>query len=80
MKHVLRRLQLWQKFAAIGVIGTVMCAIPMTISFQYKNSEIAVAEKELEGTAPARAAISLQRNLQAHRGFCLLYTSPSPRD
>ena len=28
MKNVLRHMKLWQKFAALGVIGTVMCAVP----------------------------------------------------
>ena len=29
MKNVLRSLKLWHKFAALGAIGTVLCAVPL---------------------------------------------------
>ena len=30
MKNPLRSMKLWQKFSAIGLIATVMCAVPLT--------------------------------------------------
>ena len=69
MKSSLRSLKLWQKFAALGVIGAVMCAVPLMTVIGYKNGEIAVARAEAEGLGPARTAVALQRQLQAHRGL-----------
>jgi len=67
MKNILRRMKLWQKFAGIGVIAAVMCAVPLSKVVIQKNGEIAVAMAEDAGLDPLRAAIGLQRNLQAHR-------------
>jgi len=69
MKNVLRSMKLWQKFAALGVIGAVMCAIPLAKVIEYKNSELAVAKSEDAGIDPVRTAVALQRQLQAHRGL-----------
>jgi methyl-accepting chemotaxis protein len=69
MMSLLRRLQLWQKFAALGVISAAMCAIPLTITFQYKNSELNVAQAERDGVDPTRASVALQKALQQHRGL-----------
>jgi methyl-accepting chemotaxis protein len=69
MMSLLRRLQLWQKFIALGLIGAAMCAIPLAITFGYKNAELAVAQGEQAGIAPVRAAVKLQKTLQQHRGL-----------
>jgi methyl-accepting chemotaxis protein len=69
MKNVLRSMKLWQKFAALGVIGAVMCAVPLTKVVQYKSGEIAVAKAEDAGIDPVRTALLLQRHMQAHRGL-----------
>ncbi len=69
MKTTLRTMKLWQKFAALGVLGAVMCAVPLMKVVGYKNTEIAVARAEAEGLGPVRVAIALQRQLQAHRGL-----------
>ncbi|MFN9123709.1 MAG: methyl-accepting chemotaxis protein [bacterium] len=69
MKSSLRSLKLWQKFAALAVIGAVMCAVPLMTVIKYKNGEIAVARAEAEGLGPVRSAVALQRQLQAHRGL-----------
>jgi methyl-accepting chemotaxis protein len=69
MKNLLRSMKLWQKFAAIGALSAVMCAVPLTKVITYKNGEIAVARAEHEGLEPVRAAHALERSLQAHRGL-----------
>ena len=69
MKNVLRSLKLWQKFAALGVIGTVMCAVPLSKVIEYRQGEIAVAESEDAGIDPLRTAMTMQQSLQAHRGL-----------
>jgi len=68
MKNPLRSMNLWQKFSAIGLIATVMCAVPLVQLMTYKGSEIAVAEAEKSGIDPLRTAIQLQLALQTHRG------------
>ncbi len=70
MKNILRRMKLWQKFASIGVISAVMCAVPLSKVVQYKNSELAVAISEKTGRDTAlTTGIALQKQLQAHRGL-----------
>ena len=69
MKNILRSLKLWQKFAALGVIGTVMCAVPLSKVIEYRQGEITVAQAEDAGIDPLRTAMSLQQSLQAHRGL-----------
>jgi methyl-accepting chemotaxis protein len=62
-------MQLWQKFAALGVIGAIMTALPTYHVIKARNGEIAVAKSEGAGINPVRSAIALQRSLQAHRGY-----------
>ena len=69
MKNPLRRMKLWQKFSAIGLIAAAMCATPLVQLVQNKNAEIAVARAEVAGLAPVRTAVALQRQVQAHRGL-----------
>jgi methyl-accepting chemotaxis protein len=69
MNNILRSMKLWQKFAALGVIGAVMTAVPLTKVIEYKHAEIAVAKGEDFGIDPVRSAVSLQRHLQSHRGY-----------
>ena len=69
MLNILRRLKLWQKFAALGAIGAVMCAIPLTQVVQYKQADLAVARSEEVGLEPVRTLLTLQKHLQAHRGL-----------
>ena len=69
MKNPLRSIKLWQKFSAIGVIATVLCAVPLVQVIQYKNSEIATAQAENAGLGQVRTAAVLQRHLHAHRGL-----------
>ncbi len=69
MKNILRSMKLWQKFAALGVIGAVMTAIPALKVLEYKTAEASVAQSEDNGLDPARTAISMMRAMQQHRGL-----------
>ena len=69
MKNILRSMKLWQKFAVLGVIASVMTAVPLYELMQYKNSNIAVAKAENQGLDTVEVLIPLQRGLQAHRGL-----------
>jgi methyl-accepting chemotaxis protein len=62
-------MKLWQKFAALGAIGAVMCAVPLVKVIEYRNGEIDVARAEHAGLEPVRTAIALQRQIQTHRGL-----------
>ena len=75
MKNPLRSMKLWQKFSAIGLIATVMCAVPLVQLMHYKSGEIAVAEAEDAGIDPVRTALQLQHALQIHRGLTNLVVS-----
>jgi methyl-accepting chemotaxis protein len=69
MKNVLRNIQLWQKFALLGVLGAVMCAVPLQKVITYKNSELAVAVAESQGLVTLELVTPLQKSLQVHRGL-----------
>jgi len=68
MNNLLRRLKLWQKFAALGVIGTVMAAIPTQKVLEARNGEIAVAMAEDAGLDPLRVGFDLHSAIERHRG------------
>jgi methyl-accepting chemotaxis protein len=69
MKHLLRRFNLWQKFTLLGLLGFVMCALPMGLVLRDSMKQSATARLEREGIAPSRQALSLMRQLQLHRGL-----------
>ena len=69
MKNPLRSMKLWQKFCALGLLGTVMCAVPLVQLVHLKNVDIQVAQDEDAGIDPLRTAVALQLSLQTHRGL-----------
>ncbi len=75
MKNILRRISLWQKFAFLGLIAAVIATIPLFQVVTYKNAELAVAQAEDAGLDPVRTLVSLQKNLQAHRGLAAMVLS-----
>lgn len=68
MPALLRRLQLWQKFSAIGVLAATMCAVPLVQVLQQQRSALATAESEDAGLDPLRIANGLLQALHDHRG------------
>ncbi len=71
MNAILRRMKLWQKFAVLGLIGTVAAAVPLTFMIQTESEQIAVAEAELTGLGPLKLTVGLQQGLQAQRALTL---------
>ncbi|MEK8033733.1 methyl-accepting chemotaxis protein [Ideonella sp. DXS29W] len=71
MKNILRRMKLWQKFAALGVIGTVMCAVPLAQLLKYKQDEVTVARAEAEGMGPAKLAHKLIMQVDHHQQLAM---------
>jgi methyl-accepting chemotaxis protein len=67
MKNILRSTKLWQKFAVLGVLGAVLCAVPLTLVVRSENEQIAVAHAEDAGIDPVRTSLQLARRLQLHR-------------
>jgi methyl-accepting chemotaxis protein len=55
----LRSLLLWQKAAILGVLGAVLCAVPTALYLREVNSDVAFAQTERTGIAPALAATTL---------------------
>jgi len=64
MKNALRSMKLWQKFTVLGVLSTVMCAVPLHKVIEARNGEISAAKAEHGGVAPVRAIVVLLRSLQ----------------
>jgi methyl-accepting chemotaxis protein len=73
MNNILRSMKLWQKFAALGVIGAAMTAVPTLKVIEYKQGELSTAKAETDGLGPVRTSIALQKQLQAHRGLSSLH-------
>jgi methyl-accepting chemotaxis protein len=69
MKNILRTMKLWQKFAALGVIGAVMTAVPLLKVIEYRQGELTVAVAEDMGLDTVELMMPLLRSLQAHRGL-----------
>jgi methyl-accepting chemotaxis protein len=69
MNNILRSMKLWQKFAALGLIGAAMTALPTFKVVEYKQGELSTAKSEDDGLDPVRTSIALQKQLQAHRGL-----------
>jgi len=78
MKDVLRSMRLWQKFAVLGVLSTVMCAVPLIKVMDDRASELSTAQTEQRGIAPARASLNLLQALQKHRDLWALAHGPNP--
>ena len=68
MNKLLRTLQLWHKFAILGLVALVLAGIPTTLRLKGQLNDLAVAQAELEGLPPIADTINLERKLQLHRG------------
>jgi len=71
MTNILRRLRLWQKFAALGLIGAVMCAVPLTVVLRTANDNVTTAVAEEAGIVPVRKVLETNQLILAHRGAAL---------
>jgi methyl-accepting chemotaxis protein len=72
MSNILRSMKLWQKFSAIGLIATVMCAVPAYTTLKALNNDLSTALAEDAGLDPLRPAVRLEHRLLAHRDLAML--------
>ncbi|MEK8031987.1 methyl-accepting chemotaxis protein [Ideonella sp. DXS29W] len=72
MNNMLRRMKLWQKFAALGLMGAVLCALPLFHLIKYKLDEISVARGEAAGMAPVRLTHRLITLIDRHEQFSIM--------
>jgi methyl-accepting chemotaxis protein len=67
MKKILSHMLLWQKFAALGVLGATLCAVPTGLFLSQVNSRIDTTRIELDGVVLIKAMTPMQRAIQALR-------------
>ncbi|MCB1997573.1 MAG: hypothetical protein KDG57_17165, partial [Rhodoferax sp.] len=77
MNSLLRRLQLWQKFAILGAIGVTLAGVPLYQVVTLQNSNVQVAEAEDAGLDLLRTAFALHMAVQHHERVA--GTSPAAR-
>ncbi len=66
------RLLLWQKFAILSVIATVLVAIPFYLFYKSEQKTIDITLLEQEGLRPAAYAIELLKAVQIYRDLAFI--------
>ena len=61
-------LQLWKKFALLGLLGALLIVVPSVLFLQASQAVVDSAVLENRGTAPARTVLEVLRFTQRHRG------------
>jgi hypothetical protein len=74
------RLLLWQKFAILSIIATVLVAIPFYLFYQSEQKTIDVTLLEQDGLRPAAYTLELVRALQIHRDLAFSDNGSSEAD
>ncbi|WP_343650842.1 methyl-accepting chemotaxis protein [Herbaspirillum sp.] len=69
MKRLLANLQLWQKFALLGVLGLVLFGVPTTLYVVSAERVIRFKEQEIAGVEPVRRLLRSVQLMQQHRGL-----------
>jgi methyl-accepting chemotaxis protein len=69
MKNLFASLQLWKKFALLGVIGLALFGVPTTLYLISAEGIIAHKQREMKGVNPARALLRTVQLMQQHRGM-----------
>ncbi len=72
MNALLNRLQLWQKFVILGLLGAVLVAVPFVLYVQESGKVLSAAKLETQGIAPARLVLKSVQLTQQHRGLSAL--------
>ncbi|MBQ0958711.1 HAMP domain-containing protein [Ideonella sp. 4Y11] len=67
MKNLLARLLLWQKFAILGVLALVLCAVPLAMLLRTEFATLSSTRLELAGVEPIRHTHALLRSLELRR-------------
>lgn len=65
----LSRFMIWQKLAALVVLGLVMFAVPMTLVMREAQNKLDAANLELSGVQPVAEVTQLIQMMQKHRGL-----------
>ena len=66
---LLNRLRLWQKFSLLGVLGLLLVGPPLLLYVLEANKSIDFTQGGRAAIAPGRAAHTLLRLVQQHRGL-----------
>ncbi|WP_083444513.1 methyl-accepting chemotaxis protein [Herbaspirillum rhizosphaerae] len=69
MRNLFASLQLWKKFALLGVIGIVLFGVPTALYISSAEGIIAHKQLEIKGVNPARALLRTMQLMQQHRGM-----------
>ncbi|CAD5374542.1 conserved hypothetical protein [Rubrivivax sp. A210] len=69
MKSLISNLRMAHKFLLLGLIGTLMLAVPGVLVVQDRLERVHTAEAEAGGIAPSGATLQLVRLTQQHRGL-----------
>ena len=64
-----KRLTIAQKILIIGVLGTVLTAVPTWLFVRQVDKEIATSSRESEGIAPVNKFLRVTQLVQQHRGL-----------
>jgi methyl-accepting chemotaxis protein len=64
MQKLFAKLMLWHKFAVLGLLGAVLCAVPLSLYLREIQVQIDVAQLEKDGVTPMKNALSLLHNMQ----------------
>lgn len=67
--RLLNRLQLWHKFAVLGLLGLLLFGPPLLLYVLETNKTIDFSVGERAGMAPGRSAQTLLQLVQQHRGL-----------
>jgi len=80
--NLLRRLPLWQKFAGLAVLATLMVVPPGYMVIRDRQADLVQVRAEVQGLDAVMAVIDVQTAIQKHRGVtsnALGNTDPSER-
>jgi methyl-accepting chemotaxis protein len=72
MKSMIDRLKVSHKFLLLGILGTLLLAVPTWLYIGEANKSIGAAESENRGLAPIKSLLELIRFAQQHRGLAAL--------
>ncbi len=75
MLQFLRKLQLWQRFVALGLIALLACGVPLSMVLKNMGQQVDTALTEDQGLDPLRPAVQALRLTQLHRGLAGLALS-----
>lgn len=67
MKNLLARLLLWQKFAVLGGLAMVLCAVPLAMLLRAEFSTLSSTRLEMDGVGPIRQTHALLRSTEMRR-------------